>query len=261
MPLSVNASASHETRSGNRPYGTPLGFSNAIELPEPIHVATTNLDTNIEYRKGWGRVRAGVAASVFENGVQTLVWDNPYRITDSTYAQAYTSGNGTAHGRLALWPSNNFVRFYLDGSVKPLASTRISAAASYGTFHQNERLQPFTINTAIPGSDPNAGNALSAPRETARAKAGVTTLDLTVHSRLTRSLSLTAGFRYYDFADRTAELDLPAGYVRLDQVWEDIPDRRPALLVLAREVFRRPDVQPVREHDAQAGYSFYGIRR
>ena len=158
-----------------------------------------------------GTVRAGVAASFFENSVQTLVWDNPYRITDSTYAQAYSAGNGTARGRLALWPSNNSVRFYIDGSVKPFTSTRISAAASYGTFNQNEKLQPFTINTAIPGSDPNAANALSPPRETARARADITSLDLTVYSRLTRSLYLTAGFRYYDFANRIDELDIPTG--------------------------------------------------
>ena len=260
-PLSVNVSASHETRSGSRPYGTPLGFSNAIEIPEPIHLATTNLDTSLEYRKRWGRFRAGVAASFFENSVQTLVWDNPYRITDSTYAQAYSAGNGTARGRLALWPSNNSVRFYIDGSVKPFASTRISAAASYGTFNQNEKLQPFTINTAIPGSDPNAANALSPPRETARARAGITSLDLTVYSRLTRSLSLTAGFRYYDFANRTVELDMPAGYARLDQVWEDIPIAvRPYSFSRSR-FFGELTFNLLENTTLQAGYSFYGVRR
>jgi hypothetical protein len=84
VPFSFNVKGSYETRSGNRPYGTPLGFSNAIELPEPIHYKTTNVDTNLEYDKPWGTVKAGFAASMFDNDVQTLTWDNPYRITDST---------------------------------------------------------------------------------------------------------------------------------------------------------------------------------
>src|SRR5512144_303622 len=46
LPLSFNILADHETRNGNRPYGAPLGFSNAIEVPEAIHYETTNLDTN-----------------------------------------------------------------------------------------------------------------------------------------------------------------------------------------------------------------------
>ncbi|MCJ7484869.1 MAG: MtrB/PioB family outer membrane beta-barrel protein, partial [Candidatus Aminicenantes bacterium] len=59
VPFSFNVAGSHETRGGNRPFGAPLGFSNAIELPEPIHYKTTNIDTNLEYHKGWGTVRAG----------------------------------------------------------------------------------------------------------------------------------------------------------------------------------------------------------
>ncbi|NTV81507.1 MAG: MtrB/PioB family outer membrane beta-barrel protein, partial [Candidatus Aminicenantes bacterium] len=130
VPFSFNIAGSYETRSGNRPFGAPLGFSNAIELPEPIHYKTTNVDTSLEYHKAWGTVRAGFAASLFDNDVQTLFWDNPYRITDSTYAAAYSAGNGTAHGQMSLAPSNDAIKFYLSGSFKPL-----SDMVGGGPFH------------------------------------------------------------------------------------------------------------------------------
>ncbi len=258
---SINASASHETRGGNRPLGAPLGFSNAIELPEPIHFKTTNLDTSLEYHKAWGTLRAGLAASFFDNDVQSLVWDNPYRMTDSTYSQAYIAGNGTAHGRMTLWPSNDAVRFYVSGSFKPLTGTRVSAAVSYGIFNQNQKLLPFTINTAIPGSDANALNALSPPRETALAKAGITSLDLTAHSRLTRFVSLTAGFRYYDFANRTTELDIPTGYARVDQVWEDVPIAVQPYSFSRSRLFGDLTFNLIQNTCFKVGYTFYGVRR
>ena len=261
VPFSFNAAASHETRSGNRAFGASLGFSNAIELPEPIHYQTTNLDTSLEYHQKQVTLRGGVAASFFDNDVQTLVWDNPYRITDSTYASAYSAGNGTAHGRMALPPSNDAVRFYLSGTYKPLPGTRLSASASYGTFNQNEKLLPFTVNTAIPGSDPNALNAISAPRETAMAKAHVSSLDLTLSSRLMRSVYLTAGFRYYDFANRIEALEIPTGYARLDQVWENVPIAIEPYSFSRSRLFGDLSVNLFKDTTLKVGYSVYDVRR
>lgn len=261
VPFSFNAAASHETRSGNRPFGAPLGFSNAIELPEPIHYQTTNLDTSLEYHQNRVTLRGGVAASFFDNDVQTLIWDNPYRITDSTYASAYSAGNGTAHGRMSLWPSNDAVRFYLSGTYKPLPGTRFSAAVSYGTFAQNEKLLPFTINTAIPGSDPNAVNGLSAPRETAMAKAQIGSLDLTLSSRLMKSVYLTAGFRYYDFANKIEALDIPTGYARVDQVWEDVPIAIEPYSFSRARLFGDLSANLGKETSLKVGYSLYNVRR
>jgi len=261
VPFSFNVKGSYETRAGNRPYGAPLGFSNAIELPEPIHYKTTNMDTSLEYHKNWGTVKAGFAASMFDNDVQTLTWDNPYRITDSTYASAYSAGNGTAHGQMALWPSNDAARFYLSGSFKPLKGTRISAAASYGTFSQNQKLLPFTVNTAIPGSDPNAANALTSPRETTMAKANITSLDLTLNSRLTKSVYLTAGFRSYDFANKIEELDIPTGYTRLDQVWENVPIAVEPYSFTRSRLFGDLTFNLLKNTSFKVGYSLYGVRR
>jgi MtrB/PioB family decaheme-associated outer membrane protein len=261
VPFSFDAAASHETRSGNRPFGASLGFSDAIELPEPIHYQTTNLNTSLEYHQKRVTLRAGVAASFFDNDVQTLIWDNPYRLTDSTYPSAYSAGNGTAHGRMALWPSNDAVRFSLSGTYKPVPGTRLSAAVSYGAFNQNEKLLPFTINTAIPGSDPNAVNALTAPRETAMAKANIGSLDLTLSSRLMKCVNLTAGLRYYDFANRIESLDIPTGYARVDQVWEDVPIAIEPYSFSRVRLFGDVSINLRQDTSLKIGYSVYNVRR
>ena len=261
LPFRINLAGSYETRGGNRPFGASLGFSNAIELPEPIHYKTTNLDTNLEYTKKWGTVRAGLAASIFDNDLRSILWDNPYRITDSTYPSAYSAGNGTAHGQMSLWPSNDAVKFYLSGSFKPLKGTRISAAASYGLFNQNQKLLPFTVNTALPGSDPTAANALGAPRETAMAKANITSFDLTLNSRLMKSVHLTAGYRYYDFANKTEELGIPDGYARVDQVWENIPIAVEPYSYSRSRLFGDLTFNLFKNTSLQVGYSLYDVRR
>ena len=261
LPFAFNFVGTHETRSGNRPFGAPLGFSNAIEIAEPIHYETTNVDTNLEYSQTWGTVRAGFFASIFDNDVETLYWDNPYRITDSTYPAAYSAGNGTAHGQMALWPSNDALRFYVNGAFKPIKNTRVSAALSYGTFNQNGSLLPFTVNTAIPGSDPLAANALSAPRDTAMAKANVTSIDLTLSSRLMKSLYLTAGYRFYDFANKTEELDIPDGYARLDQVWEAIPIAVEPYSYSRSRLFGDLTYHVFKHTSVKVGYSVYSVRR
>jgi MtrB/PioB family decaheme-associated outer membrane protein len=162
---------------------------------------------------------------------------------------------------MALWPSNDAVRFYLSGSFKPLKGTRVSASASYGTFSQNQNLLPFTVNKAIPGSDPNAVNALTPPRETTMAKANITSLDLTLNSRLTKSIYLTAGFRSYDFANKIEELDIPTGYTRLDQVWENVPIAVEPYSFTRSRLFGDLTFNLLKNTSFKVGYSLYGVRR
>ncbi len=169
-----------------------------------------------------GTIQAGYYGSFFENDIQTLRWDNPYRMTDQTFAApsgAYINGNGTALGQMALSPSNTAGQFFLNGSFRPLKSTRVYGSLSYGIFSQNEPLLPYTVNTSLAKIFPNA---LSAPRETAEAKANVTSLDLSVSSRLMKGVHFNAGYRSYGFHNKTEELDMSTGYSRFDQNWENI---------------------------------------
>jgi MtrB/PioB family decaheme-associated outer membrane protein len=71
------------------------------------------------------------------------------------------------------------------------------AAVSYGTWDQNQPLLPNTSNSAL----------VSSPleRPTAEAKANVTSGLLGFSSRPFRDVYFTARYRYYDYANKTAE--------------------------------------------------------
>ncbi len=219
VPLSFTVNASRETRKGNRAIGSSFGLNNAVETPEPIDYITTEVNAKVEYSKSWGTVQAGYDISLFDNDFQALIWDNPYRITDRTYSGAYSNGDATSRGQMALWPSNNAQRFFLNGVYKVLKHTKISGSLSYGIFNQNAKLLPYTINTALANpilDDPF--NALQAPRDTSKAKANITSFDLSLNSRLVKSVYLNAGYRYYDFGNKTEVLETP-GFAVADQVF------------------------------------------
>ena len=99
-----NLEYNHENRSGSRPYGASFGFNNVTELPEPIDYDTTDAAVGGEWNTSRGGLTFGYRHSTFENNISTLVWDNPFRITDATDRSAYSapnsgSINGSSTGR------------------------------------------------------------------------------------------------------------------------------------------------------------------
>ncbi|OGF67421.1 MAG: hypothetical protein A2Y62_15800 [Candidatus Fischerbacteria bacterium RBG_13_37_8] len=257
VPLNLNLNVSHEKREGTRPFGASLGFSHAIEVAEPIDYRTTNVDANLEYSKDWGTLRGGVWVSAFDNDIQTLQWDNFYRITDRTYSSAYSPGDGTSRGELALSPSNMAQKVYLNASLKLFKSARLNGSFSYGKFSQNEPLLPYTINHSIAEEIPFA---LSAPANSANAKANVANLNLTFTSKITKGVNISAGIRYYNFEDKTEELHLP-GYVRFDQVWEEVPLIVEPYSYSPKKYFGDISFNLLKNTTFKVGYSFSSIDR
>jgi MtrB/PioB family decaheme-associated outer membrane protein len=260
VPLSFSLEASREKRTGTRESSASFGFNFSNELPEPIDYITTNLDARAEYTKGWGTLQAGYDVSLFDNEIESMIWDNPFRITDQTYETpfgAYVNGNGSVKGQMALFPSNSAQKVYFKGLVKILKYTRLSGTFSYGYFSQNEPLLPYTVNTALVA---DYSGALTAPRETAHAKAGITSFDLALNSRLVKDLYVNAGFRYYNFDNRTEAMDLP-GYSRLDQVWESTPISIEPYSYRRSKAFADLSWHVMRNTSISVGYSYSTIER
>lgn len=268
VPVTLSLDASRETTKGTREMGATFGFNNAVELAEPIDYVTSQLDGKVEYSQRWATVQAGYDLSVFDNENTALIWDNPYRLTDRTYSApfpAFVNGDGTSRGQMALEPSNNAQRFFLNGVLKVLKYTRISAAFSYGIFSQNETLLPYTINTAL--ADPLVGDpsALLAPRPTALTKADVTSLDLSLNSRLVKCLYINAGFRYYDFANKTEPLNMP-GLAIADETWDSVaalgePYAIEPYSYHTSKAFADLTWNFLKNTSLKVGYSFYRIGR
>jgi MtrB/PioB family decaheme-associated outer membrane protein len=207
-------------KHGNMPWGAPFGFNLAVEVPLPFDHRTTDLGTDLEWNRGRVMLGGGYAGSWFSNEVQTLLWDNPIRLTDTTNPTAYVSGNGTSQGRMALWPDTTYHVANARAAVSLPRRSRLSAFLALGTMRQDESLLPHTINTAILNSASNAAS-LELARANARAEAQTTGAHVQFTTRPWRRVSIDARYRLSEFDNQTEHLFSPT-HVRMDQVFEPV---------------------------------------
>ena len=140
-------------------------------------------------------VKAGWDGSWFHNNVDTLTWDNPLRLTDTTYASAYTAGDGTSQGRQDLWPDSSTSMWSGTATYALPWHGRVYGNLGFSTWDQNDPLLPHTINTSIP--------TIALDRPTAEAKADVTTALAGISARPTDRLWFNVRYKLYDFDNNT----------------------------------------------------------
>ncbi len=224
-PLSVRLNYFREKRTGNRAAGTSFGFGNVVESPEPIDYRTEEFGASAELGQTWGLVRGAVRYNTFTNPINTLTFDNPFRVTDSTDPSAYTgpasgSINGPARGRVDLSADNEALTGSVGFQVRLPANSRFSADVSVSRWTQNDRFMPYSINSAITtpvvATDPSALPAGSLDGEI-----NIVSQSYYFTSRPLPGLGFTARYRIYDLNNDTRRIEFP-GYVRFDAVWEDI---------------------------------------
>jgi MtrB/PioB family decaheme-associated outer membrane protein len=198
-PLDLKVSFTSTGRNGAQPWGASLGQANAVELPVPIDHRTNDVNATAEWSTERAMARLAYDGSWFNNDVETLVWDNPLRVTDLAATPA--------QGRMALWPDSTAHTVSATGSLALPARSRAFAYVSVGSWLQDQALLPFTINTAIP--------AVPLARTTAEAEARIVAMQYRLTSRPTRMLWLNGQFRLYDYDNRTPHFPVDQ-YVRVD---------------------------------------------
>jgi len=189
------------TRQGAIPFGGTFGFSNAVELPAPVDWRITDVKTTFEWGNQTGMLRVGWDGSVFDNHVETIVWDNPLRFGPDL-------ANASSQGRMNLWPGNTLTYLHGTGAVRLPGRGRLTGYVAVGQGRSNEDLLPFTINTAI------AAPTLSRP--TAQAESQMAIAQFTLAMRPARKLSLNARYRYADVDMQTPIFTRPDGSVAYD---------------------------------------------
>jgi len=198
--LDLKVNLRNTRKIGEQQWGIGFGFSNQFEVPAPLDHRTTDLGTAAEWSNTQAMVRVGYDGSWFDNHVESLVADDPLRLTDAVGA--------TSQGRMALWPSSHSNAVNTAGTLKLPAHSQATAYISVGEWVQNEPLIPFTINPAI--------TPIPLDRPTAEADALVTAMNYTASSHPTNELAFTARFKRYDFDNRTPHFAV-VNYVRTDQ--------------------------------------------
>jgi MtrB/PioB family decaheme-associated outer membrane protein len=175
-------------KSGQQPWAGTFGFGDAVELPVPVETRTTDLRLGVEWANQRGSARLGYDGSFFRNAIETIVWDNPLRVTDSPTA-------GPLQGRMTLWPESNLNAGTASGLINLPGRSRATGYISIGNWTQDNPLIPFTVNSALP--------AIPLDRATSDAEARVTSMNYTFNSRPVDTLMLTVRYRTYDFDNRT----------------------------------------------------------
>ena len=224
-PFILKASLTNESRDGVRPWSGSFGFGNIQDIPWPVAYDTRELRISAERARPESRVsvNAGYRLSLFDNHIESLTFDNPYRIVDSSGVAAVvmSSGGGPATGRIALYPSNG----YQEGSVSTVVNnlpTRgvLSAFVSAGFMRQNEPLIPFSTNseaflTAADGRLFRATDPSGLPRPTAQTSINTQTAQVRWTSQPAKKLRLAGQYRLFALQNNAGPFVFPE-FVRED---------------------------------------------
>ena len=183
--LDVTARFTTQRHVGELPWGASFGFSNDVEVALPYNSRANDFSLATEWANGRQMLRVAYTGSWFDNHDDTLVWDSPLDLTDRV--------EEPGRGRMSLWPSNSAQTFSAAGYTKLARRTQLSGFLSFGFWSNDQPLQPFTINSALPD--------LPLPRSTAQADANVFSTNLNLVSRPVRNWRLSARLRHYGYGN------------------------------------------------------------
>jgi MtrB/PioB family decaheme-associated outer membrane protein len=183
--IDVTASFTTQKHSGELPWGASFGFNNDVEVPLPYDSRTNDFTIGTEWTNTKNMLRVSYNGSWFDNLAPTLVWDSPLRLDDSSSAPG--------RGRMSLWPSNSAQTISFGGFTKLAHKTQVTGFFSYGLWSNDQPLQPFTINSALP--------TIALPRANADAEAHVFSTNLNLTSRPATDWRFGARFRNYTYAN------------------------------------------------------------
>ena len=191
--LDVTAAYTMQKHVGELPWGASFGFSNDVEVALPYDSRANDLTLGAEWSNNRQMFRVAYNGSWFDNLDDELVWDSPLRLDDSPTIPG--------RGRMALWPSNSAQTVSAAGYTKLARRTQLTGFVSYGSWSNDEPLQPFTINPTLP--------QMTLPRANADAEARVFSTNLNLVSRPAANWRFSARVRRYDYDNQAGHVAIP----------------------------------------------------
>jgi MtrB/PioB family decaheme-associated outer membrane protein len=191
--LDLTATFTTQRHVGELPWGASFGFSNDVEVALPYESVANDFTVGTEWTNGRNMLRVSYNGSWFDNQQDTLVWDSPLRLDDLTSAPG--------RGRMSLWPTNSAQTVSAAGYAKLARRTQFTGFVSYGVWSNDEPLQPFTINSALP--------QFELPRASADGEAHVFSTNLNLVSRPFDEWRFSARLRRYDYNNESPHTSIP----------------------------------------------------
>jgi len=189
-----------EQKDGNKTIGLTIGNSGgnprAVVAPEPVDYETQQIDAVLTFADATKQLSIGYYVSLFNNGNDSLIWQNPFSQINGWTAAAAV-GFPTGQGQMHLEPDNQFHQVNLSGGWNFSKTTRLSGDVSIGRATQNQQFLPYTINPLLAASitQPLPVDSLDGEVET-------TYVGLRFTTKPADSLSLAASYKF-DERDNT----------------------------------------------------------
>jgi len=219
-------SYSDENKDGTKITYGPIGNrppnSLNIQMTEPIDYQTRELKFEAEYSKDWFQSLFAYTVSDFNNGTDTLTWQNIwaqhadisdlgiYQQTASNYVT--TNGNGVhrvgTFGQRSLAPDNEYQNISLTLGVDLPMKSRLAATVAYGLMEQDEDLIPYSTSnfgSLNPVTEQPFNSTARLERLSADAEIETKLFNLEYTIKPVDRLNLRVFYRFYDLDNNTKE--------------------------------------------------------
>lgn len=219
----ISAGSYERYAQGGSAHTADLFVVSGADLAEPIDYRTTTLSVGAGvYKKSWlADIEYGLTD--FRNINSSLVWDNPFRISDASSTNATDNNNSNAYGRgrfakgqLSLVPDSRSHDITVSARVDLPYHSKFAGSVSYGWVTQDDAFLPYTLNSAIntisasnPGFD--VTNAANLPRNSLNGKVKTLVQSYSLTSKPIQPVKVTLKYRYYDYKNESDEITFP-GY-------------------------------------------------
>ena len=220
-------SYSLESREGSRPIGAVWGAGGGtapIELPEAIDYKTHEIMTGLRYAALGDVLDVQLSASIFRNAIDTLRFEEPFRIPNPAGLVTQPVAGAFTAGRLDLYPNNEQYKSKIKyvHELPRLFNGRFTVVGALETSRQNDNLLPYTsvpgiVLANVTGNNWDTTNALS--RKTADARIDTRLLTAELSLAPADKLNVRGRARYFETDNKTAPFlacNPAAWYVDLD---------------------------------------------
>jgi MtrB/PioB family decaheme-associated outer membrane protein len=236
--LEMSAGYRLQERQGTRPWSLGFGSpgNNFANVAGPIDERIHELTSGIAYNREDWNLQLNYLGSWYENDLDSLVVDNPLRVTDNATQGAY-------RGRISLAPDNSAHTLSLTGAVKLPFDFPARLTGTVGTSRrfQDEDFLPHTINSRI------MSPALALPRNDLDGEVQTWFGNFRLAARPTKKLNITGNYRIYDLDNKSPTLTFP-GHVLNDRT------------LVVEDRMTTPNDYLVQNADVEASYRLFKNR-
>jgi len=147
--LTLTANYSRTDKSGTRPFGGVIRGP-VVEFAAPRNERIHEVGATAEYARDWYQLRMNYTASLFENNVTHVEWDN-------VCGDGAACGNPSGLGRTSMMPNNLAHTFSgAGGASLPWWHTRLTGSVSYALWRQDQTFLPVSTLSSRNFSDAGA---------------------------------------------------------------------------------------------------------